>query len=203
MSAELQKRNFWKLVIGTLGVVYGDIGTSPLYTLSKCFVVGGLHVTEQNILGVISLIFWSLTLVVTIKYITFVLRADNNKEGGVLALTTLVQRTKKKAKYQAIITFLGMVGAALLYGDGVITPAISVLGALEGLTIASPHASGMVVPLSVLLLIGLFWYQKHGTAKDTRTTRICFAIVIIQISPDDHIIKTVVVHIPRAAHRYA
>ncbi len=165
MTVALQKRNFWKLVIGTLGIVYGDIGTSPLYTLNKCFVDGGLSLNEQNILGVISLIFWSLTLVVTIKYVTFIMRADNNKEGGILALTALVNRTTKKAKYQLTITIFGIIGAALLYGDGVITPAISVLGALEGLTVASPKLTHMVVPLSVLILIGLFWYQKQGTAK--------------------------------------
>ncbi|HEV2290450.1 MAG TPA: potassium transporter Kup [Gemmatimonadales bacterium] len=153
------------LSLGALGVVYGDIGTSPLYALTECF--RGVHAVEptrDNIYGVLSLVFWALTFVVTFKYLFFVMRADNRGEGGILALFALV-RPRGSARGRAwFIVGLGLFGAALLYGDGVITPAITVLGAVEGISVATPAFQHLVVPLSVAILVALFWFQKRGTA---------------------------------------
>jgi KUP system potassium uptake protein len=153
------------LALGALGVVYGDIGTSPLYALKECFTgPHGIEPTPQNVLGVLSLVFWSMTFVVTIKYLTFVMRADNRGEGGILALLALVGRRRASRPARRALLVLGLFGAALLYGDGVITPAISVLGAVEGLAVAAPGLGHAVVPLTVAILIGLFLLQKRGTA---------------------------------------
>ncbi|MGH8638562.1 MAG: KUP/HAK/KT family potassium transporter, partial [Burkholderiales bacterium] len=155
------------LTVGALGIVYGDIGTSPLYALRECF--HGAHAvapTRENVLGVLSLIFWSLTLIISIKYIVFVLRADNNGEGGILALMALV--SQQPGKHQRIRTWLialGLFGAALLYGDGMITPAVSVLGAVEGLTSITVVFEPYVVPIAVAILVGLFLIQSHGTER--------------------------------------
>jgi KUP system potassium uptake protein len=155
------------LALGALGVVYGDIGTSPLYAVKECF--SGEHAvaaSEANILGILSLIFWSLTLVVTVKYLMFVMRADNHGEGGILALLALVpdeRDPKKKAKGAGLLTLLVLFGAALLYGDGVITPAISVLSAMEGLSVATTALDKLIVPLTLVTLIGLFLVQSRGT----------------------------------------
>jgi KUP system potassium uptake protein len=156
-------------VIGAVGIVYGDIGTSPLYALKE--TVSGAHgvaPTPANVLGVVSLIFWSLMLVVVLKYLVFVLRADNNGEGGVLALMALVSPTTGKVaprRASATLAVLGLVGAALLYGDGAITPAISVLSAVEGLRIAAPGLSPLVVPLTLAILVSLFLLQRRGTER--------------------------------------
>ncbi len=154
--------------LAALGVVYGDIGTSPLYALRECFLPGhGVTLTSANVLGVLSLITWSLTLVVSIKYLAYVLRADNEGEGGILALLALVVKPRDDqrgvAAHRALI-MLGLVGAALLYGDSVITPAISVLGAIEGLEVATPLFKDWVVPLTVVVLILLFMLQRRGTS---------------------------------------
>ncbi|MEP6600989.1 MAG: potassium transporter Kup [Nitrospirota bacterium] len=158
-----------QLTIAALGVVYGDIGTSPLYALRECFRKEyGLTAVPANVYGVLSLVLWSLILIVSVKYIVFILRADNRGEGGVLALLALIlqyQRRKRDSGIRAAIVILGLIGAALLYGDGVITPAISVLGAVEGLEVITPSLKLLVVPAAVLILIGLFSVQKHGTAK--------------------------------------
>ena len=156
-----------KLALGALGVVYGDIGTSPLYTLSACFSdESGLARSEANVLGVLSLVFWSLTFVVVVKYLTFIMRADNRGEGGILALLALTARnTKRSPRAASILTVLGLFGAALLYGDGVITPAISVLSAVEGLRIVTNAFDPFVVPITVVILVGLFVVQKHGTER--------------------------------------
>ena len=155
------------LTLGALGVVYGDIGTSPLYALRECF--HGLHgvaPTRENVLGVLSLIFWSLTLIISIKYILFVMRADNKGEGGILALLALVaQSPDARRRSRATLVALGLFGAALLYGDGMITPAISVLGAVEGLQIATHVFEPYIVPVTVAILFGLFLIQSHGTAR--------------------------------------
>jgi KUP system potassium uptake protein len=147
--------------------VYGDIGTSPLYALRECF--HGPHAvaaTPENILGVLSLIFWALTLIISIKYLLFVMRADNDGEGGILALLALVsQQPSQQRRGRATLIALGLFGAALLYGDGMITPAISVLGAVEGLTVATHVFEPYVVPITVAILIGLFLIQSHGTSK--------------------------------------
>jgi KUP system potassium uptake protein len=154
------------LALGALGVVYGDIGTSPLYALRECFVGNAaLAPTAPNVLGILSLIVWSLTMVVSVKYLTFVMRADNEGEGGILALLALVtpKRSEGSAR-RAGLVLVGLFGAALLYGDGVITPAISVLSAVEGLRVATNSFEPFVVPLAVTILLGLFAVQKRGTA---------------------------------------
>jgi KUP system potassium uptake protein len=157
-----EKNRFLALVIGAIGVVYGDIGTSPLYTLREAF--GGDHalaLSPANLLGVLSLIFWSLILVVSVKYVVFVLRADNRGEGGTFALLALVQQVVKKNTLPVIA--LGIVGAALLYGDGIITPAISVLSAVEGLEVTTPAVKPYIVPITLAIVIVLFGIQQTGT----------------------------------------
>ena len=156
------------LALGALGVVYGDIGTSPLYAFRESFHAShGIPVTHDNILGVLSLIFWSLILLISIKYLIFVMRADNRGEGGILALTALVNRIRPVARhtprYQLIL--LGLFGTALLYGDGMITPAISVLSAVEGLEIATPVLQPYIIPLTIAILVGLFLFQSQGTER--------------------------------------
>jgi KUP system potassium uptake protein len=150
-----------------LGVVFGDIGTSPLYALRECFHgPHGISLNEVNVMGVLSLILWSLVLVISIKYLLFVLRADNKGEGGILALTALVA-PRAQASFKGrrgILIFIGLFGAALLYGDGVIAPAISVLSAVEGLKIATPFFEPYVVPITMAMLIGLFLFQSTGTS---------------------------------------
>jgi KUP system potassium uptake protein len=155
------------LALGALGVVFGDIGTSPLYAVRHClYGPHGVPATEANVLGVLSLIFWSMTIVVSIKYLGYVLRADNHGEGGILALMALASRsTHSDQNRHRVAATLGLIGAALLYGDGMITPAISVLSAVEGLEVASPQFKPYVVPLTVGLLVGLFSLQPRGTAR--------------------------------------
>jgi KUP system potassium uptake protein len=156
------------LSVAALGVVYGDIGTSPLYALHETFSgTSGIPPTPENVLGVLSLVFWSLILVVTIKYHIVIIRADNKGEGGVLALMALVQgsRQARGLPPRHVMIILGIFGAALIYADGALTPAISVLGATEGLEIATPGLARIVVPLTLVILIGLFWFQSHGTAR--------------------------------------
>ena len=155
------------LALGALGVVYGDIGTSPLYALRSCFTgPHGIPATHGNVLGILSLIFWALALIVSVKYIAFVLRADNRGEGGILALMALAFPERSRANPTRAIwvfTSLGIFGAALLYGDGLITPAITVLGAVEGLEIATPAFKHFTVPLTVIILVALFSVQRVGT----------------------------------------
>jgi KUP system potassium uptake protein len=156
------------LALGALGVVFGDIGTSPLYTLRECTTVQhGVAPAPADILGVLSLVFWSLTMVVTVKYLTFVMRADNQGEGGILALLALVPERMRTARSGKIgwAAVLVIVGAALLYGDGMITPAISVLSAMEGLRVAAPALGPLVIPLTCGVLVGLFAMQRRGTGK--------------------------------------
>jgi len=149
------------LCLASLGIVYGDIGTSPLYAMRECFY--GQHAvppTHANVLGVLSLILWSLVLIISVKYLTLILRADNRGEGGILALATLVSDVLRRGKF---LFLLGLFGAALLYADGMITPAISVMGAIEGLHVATPLFDPYVVPIAVVILIGLFFFQSRGT----------------------------------------
>jgi KUP system potassium uptake protein len=159
--------NIGKLALGALGVVYGDIGTSPLYAVKECFAGQGMPASAANVLGILSLIFWSLTFVVSIKYLLFVMRADNHGEGGILALLALVSPAdgKRCSRTRFGLLMLGLFGAALLYGDGVITPAISVLSAVEGLGVATPSLHGYVVPLTCVILALLFAVQKRGTSR--------------------------------------
>ncbi|MBP0938797.1 potassium transporter Kup [Pseudomonas alliivorans] len=155
------------LLIAAVGVVYGDIGTSPLYTLKEVFQGGyGVEVTHDAILGVLSLIFWSLIWVVSFKYMVFILRADNQGEGGIMALTALARRaTARFPKLQMMMVVFGLFGAALFYGDSMITPAVSVLSAMEGLELAFDGLEHWIVPMALVVLIGLFLIQRHGTAR--------------------------------------
>ena len=157
------------LSLTALGVVYGDIGTSPLYALRECFKEEyGITPTPANIIGVLSLILWSLILVVSIKYIVFILRADNRGEGGILALLALLLQQKRRSddkKRRLALIALGLFGAALLYGDGVITPAISVLGAVEGLEVNTPALAPFVMWISMAIIFALFMVQRFGTAR--------------------------------------
>ncbi|MBH3405577.1 potassium transporter Kup [Pseudomonas glycinae] len=155
------------MLVAAVGVVYGDIGTSPLYTLKEVFSGGyGVPVNHDGVLGILSLIFWSLIWVVSIKYMMFVLRADNQGEGGIMALTALARRAAgERRKLRSLLVVCGLIGAALFYGDSMITPAISVLSAIEGLGLAFDGIDHWVVPLSLVVLIGLFLIQSHGTAR--------------------------------------
>ncbi len=162
-SREAQTRRLAVLSLTAMGIVYGDIGTSPLYAFRECFF--GPHavpVTHDNVLGVLSLIVWTLVIVVTLKYQVYVLRADNDGEGGILALMALA--TRKMRRQSWLLVGLGIFGAALLYGDGMITPAVSVLGAMEGLKIVAPHLEPYVVPITITVLVLLFLIQRRGTA---------------------------------------
>ena len=165
-TAKPTGRYLFTLSLAALGVVYGDIGTSPLYAMRECF--HGPHAiaaTPANVMGVLSLVFWSLILVISGKYLTFVLSADNRGEGGILALTALATPIKILSKSERwSLVVLGIFGAALLYGDGMITPAISVLSAVEGLNVATPIFARYVIPITVIILIGLFLIQSRGTA---------------------------------------
>lgn len=155
------------LAVGAIGVVFGDIGTSPLYTLKEAFSPHyGLTANHDTVLGILSLVFWSLMLVVTLKYVTIIMRADNEGEGGIMALMALAQRTlPKNGKSAYAVGILGIFGASLFFGDGVITPAISVLSALEGIQVAAPALHAWIVPIALLVLLALFMTQRFGTTK--------------------------------------
>ncbi len=162
-----QKASTLTLAVGAVGVVFGDIGTSPLYAIKEAFSPAhGLALNHGNVLGVLSLMFWSLVAIVTIKYVAFMMRADNRGEGGIMALMALVLRGASNEKgSRAQLMALGIFGAALFYGDGMITPAISVLSAMEGLEVAAPLLKPYVIPLTLLVITGLFTFQQLGTAK--------------------------------------
>jgi len=155
------------LTLAALGVVFGDIGTSPLYALRECFAgVHGLPITDTNALGSVSLILWFLIIIVSIKYVVFVMRADNKGEGGILSLMALVHRIgPEKIRNLSLLPLFGILGAALLFSDGVITPAVSVLSAIEGVSIAAPLLDHLIIPISLAVLTGLFIIQFHGTSK--------------------------------------
>ncbi|MEE8572410.1 MAG: KUP/HAK/KT family potassium transporter, partial [Gemmatimonadota bacterium] len=155
------------LSLAALGVVYGDIGTSPIYALRESLHSShGIEGTAANVLGVLSLIFWSLILVISVKYLGFVMRADNRGEGGIMALAALVSPPGGEAKgSRKWLVLAGLFGAALLYGDSMITPAISVLSAVEGLEVATPVFGPYVIPITITILVGLFSIQRRGTAK--------------------------------------
>lgn len=166
MTSENKKSSIAALTLSAVGIVYGDIGTSPLYTLRAVFdPEHGLALTTPNILGVISLIFWSLTIIVSLKYVTLVLRADNRGEGGIMALMALaLNSVTRQSRWHFPLLVIGVLGATMFYGDSVITPAISVLGAIEGLEVAAPGMSHYVVPLAIVVLVALYSVQRHGTA---------------------------------------
>jgi len=158
-------RRLWALSLAAVGIVFGDIGTSPLYTMKEVF--GGHHpldVNQANVLGILALVFWSLIVVVTCKYVIFIMRADNNGEGGIMAMMALVQRVKPRdGRVAWLLAVMGLFGASLFYGDAMITPAISVMSAVEGLRVAEPALGKYVIPLSLLVLVVLFSIQSRGT----------------------------------------
>src|SRR6267154_2245215 len=157
----------WFLALTALGVVFGDIGTSPLYAFQVALSgIGHPSPTAAVVLGIVSLILWALMVMVSLKYVVFVLRADNDGEGGILALLSLVaaDQVARGAKLPAIV-LLGVIGASLLYGDGVITPAISVLSAMEGLKLVAPSFEHFILPATIVILIGLFMIQRYGTER--------------------------------------
>jgi len=154
------------LALGALGIVFGDIGTSPLYAFSEIF--SGAHdlaVTDDRVLGALSLVFWTLTLIVSVKYVLIVMRADNDGEGGIMALAALAVGSVRRHRSATVIMVFGVIGAALFYGDGMITPAVSVLSAVEGLEVAAPALEAWVIPIALVLLVGLFVSQRFGTHR--------------------------------------
>lgn len=166
-ATNLSKKQQAALALAALGVVYGDIGTSPLYTMKEVF--GGIHpipLTPENVLGILSLILWSLIIVVSIKYVVFIMRADNRGEGGIMALIALaLHNAKGNAKRERAIMLAGLLGAGMFYGDGMVTPAMSVLSALEGLEVATPVLHPFIIPVTLIVLFLLFYGQRKGTAK--------------------------------------
>jgi KUP system potassium uptake protein len=165
LSSDANRNNLKTLTLAAIGIVYGDIGTSPLYTMKEVFSKEhGVALTQANLLGVVSLIVWGLTIVVSLKYVALILRADNRGEGGIMALTALaLSSVTQKSRWYYPVMLAGLIGAALFFGDGVITPAISVLSAIEGLEVATPALQPYVVPLTVAVLIALYMVQHHGT----------------------------------------
>jgi KUP system potassium uptake protein len=158
--------SLFALTLGAIGVVYGDIGTSPLYALKQVFANGHVPLTPHNIYGVLSLVFWTLTVIVSIKYVVLILRADNNGEGGLIAMLALAsQAVRDRPALRRRLLFVGIFGTAIFFGDGVITPAISVLGAVEGLSVAAPALHTWVVPITLVVLTALFLFQRHGTER--------------------------------------
>ena len=158
------KSSLSALTLAALGVVYGDIGTSPLYALREVFASGHVPLSPDNIYGVLSMIFWTLTVVVSVKYVALILRADNNGEGGLIAMLALASTAvAHRPALRRRLLLLGIFGTAIFFGDGVITPAISVLSAVEGLEVAAPGLENFVVPLTLLVLTALFAVQRHGT----------------------------------------
>jgi len=166
-ASDTTKQGTLALSIAATGVVFGDIGTSPLYTMREAFSPRyGLMPTPETVMGVLSLIFWALMIVVTGKYVVFMMRADNRGEGGILALLALVLRgTKRSSKKRMLLIVLGLFAASMFYGDGMITPAISVISAVEGLGVAAPALQPFVIPLTIVIVILLFLFQQKGTAS--------------------------------------
>jgi KUP system potassium uptake protein len=154
------------LTVGAIGIVFGDIGTSPLYALKESFAPShGIPITQTSVMGILSVMFWAMTALVTVKYLVFMMRADNKGEGGILALTALAQRCfRQSSRARWLVIALGIFGASMFYGDAIITPAMSVLSAVEGLNVVAPDLEKFVLPISVGILIALFMIQKHGTA---------------------------------------
>ena len=154
------------LAVGAIGIVFGDIGTSPLYAFRETFAgAASIAIDRMHVLGVVSLIFWSMLIVVSIQYVTILMRADNKGQGGSLALVALLSRHIGRSKYGWLVVLLGVFATSLFYGDSMITPAISVLSAVEGLTVVNPGLDPLVIPIALVLLVFLFILQSRGTAK--------------------------------------
>jgi KUP system potassium uptake protein len=163
--SHIQKATLPAMTLAALGVVFGDIGTSPLYAIQQCFNAAHINVSEQSVLGILSLIFWCMTLAISIKYVSIVMRADNNGEGGIMSLLALNLRSKRFPEHSKIILIaIAFIGASLFFGDGMITPAMSVLSAIEGLNVATPMFNGWIEPIALGIMAGLFAVQRHGTA---------------------------------------
>ncbi len=201
MSAS--KSSLSALTLGAIGVVYGDIGTSVLYAMKEVFGSGHVPFTPDNVYGILSIFFWTLTVIVSIKYVALVLRADNHGEGGLVAMLALAsQSVKDKPKLRRILLLVGIFGTCLFYGDGVITPAISVLGAVEGLEVVSPTFKKFVIPLTLVILLVLFMVQKRGTASMGRffgpIMVVWFIVIgglgIVNIAADPHILVAISPH---------
>jgi KUP system potassium uptake protein len=164
-ASDTQKSSLATLTLGAIGVVYGDIGTSVLYSIKEVFGSGHVAFTPDNVMGILSIFFWTLTFIVSLKYVMLILRADNNGEGGLVAMLALASSSvRDKPRLRSILLVVGIFGTCLFYGDGVITPAISVLSAVEGLEVISPDFKGYVIPLTLIILLALFSVQKRGTA---------------------------------------
>ena len=195
------KKKLGALTIGAIGIVFGDIGTSPLYALREAFSPQyGIAINQANVYGILSLMFWAIMALVTVKYLLFMMRADNKGEGGILALTALAQRCfRRSSRGRWLVTALGIFGASMFYGDGMITPAISVLSAVEGLEIATPAFQKLVVPISIVILVLLFLLQKRGTAAIGRlfgpAMLLWFAVLTVlglsQIGKQPHILLAI------------
>ncbi|MES2947910.1 MAG: potassium transporter Kup [Pseudomonadota bacterium] len=201
MSAS--KSSLSALTLGAIGVVYGDIGTSVLYAMKEVFGSGHVPFTPENVYGILSIFFWTLTVIVSIKYVGLVLRADNHGEGGLVAMLALAsQSVKDKPQLRRVLLLVGIFGTCLFYGDGVITPAISVLSAVEGLEVVSPTFKKFVIPLTLVILLALFMVQKRGTASMGRffgPIMVVWFIVIaglgvINIAADPHILVAISPH---------
>jgi KUP system potassium uptake protein len=197
------KSSLSALTLGAIGVVYGDIGTSVLYAMKEVFGSGHVPFTPENVYGILSIFFWTLTVIVSIKYVVLVLRADNHGEGGLVAMLALAsQAVKDKPQLRRVLLIVGIFGTCLFYGDGVITPAISVLGAVEGLEVVSPTFKKFVIPLTLLILLALFMVQKRGTASMGRffgpIMVVWFGVLavlgIVNIAADPHILVAVSPH---------
>ena len=197
------KSSLSALTLGAIGVVYGDIGTSVLYAMKEVFGSGHVPFTADNIYGILSIFFWTLTVIVSIKYVALVLRADNHGEGGLVAMLALAsQSVKDKPQLRRILLVVGIFGTCLFYGDGVITPAISVLGAVEGLEVVSPTFKKFVIPLTLVILLALFMVQKRGTASMGRffgpIMVVWFIVIaglgIVNIAADPHILVAISPH---------
>ncbi|SDC17763.1 potassium transporter Kup [Acinetobacter boissieri] len=159
------KPSKYAITLAALGVVFGDIGTSPLYAIKQCFIEAHIALSEATIMGILSLVFWSMMLTISIKYVTFIMRADNNGEGGIMSLLALNLRPNQMNRHKKILLIvIGFIGASLFFGDGIITPAISVLSAVEGLSIATPAFNKWLMPIALGILTALFLVQRHGTA---------------------------------------
>ncbi|NHB56813.1 potassium transporter Kup [Acinetobacter sp. 194] len=164
MQSHAKKAALPAITLAALGVVFGDIGTSPLYALRQCFLTAHIAITESTVLGILSLIFWCMMLTISFKYVTVIMRADNNGEGGIMSLLALNLRSTRFADNKKIyLIALGFIGASLFFGDGIITPAISILSAIEGLSVATPMFNQWLLPLAIVILTGLFIVQRHGT----------------------------------------
>jgi KUP system potassium uptake protein len=166
VTADPNRKSMPPLVVGAIGIVFGDIGTSPLYTLRECFTgKHGLPLVPESIFGILSIVFWAIMIIVTLKYVTLIMRADNRGEGGIMALTALVSTGVVDKGARWWLVGLGIFGAAMFYGDGMITPAISVLSAVEGLEVLAPSMQSVVVPATLVILVALFSIQRFGTAR--------------------------------------